>query len=68
MITLHMITFVINLDEATDRWNHYKGLDVHRWRATPCSEVDIETDKKMISFHNVSRKNETLLLFNSFAC
>ena len=52
-----MITFVINLDEATDRWTHYKGLDVHRWRATHYNEVDSETDKKMISFHNVSRKN-----------
>ena len=52
-----MITFVINLDEATDRWAHYKGLDVHRWKATHYNEVDSETDKKMISFHNVSRKN-----------
>ena len=52
-----MITFVINLDEATDRWKHYKGLDVHRWRATHYNEVDSETDKKMISYHNVPKIN-----------
>lgn len=52
-----MITFVINLDEATDRWKHYRSSIEHRWRATHYTEVDSVTDKKMISFHNVSRKN-----------
>jgi len=52
-----MKTFVINLDNAEDRWSHYKGLDVHRWRATPYDEVSDEDAMRMISYHNVPEKN-----------
>lgn len=52
-----MITFVINLDEATDRWSFYKSKDIHRWSATHYNEVSDNDARRMISYHNVPEKN-----------
>lgn len=52
-----MKTFVINLDEATDRLKHYSGTNAHRWSATHYNAVRDEDAKRMISYHNVPKKN-----------
>ena len=49
-----MRIFVINLDDAKDRWKHYKDDDrFTRWSATSREEVKEWDSKKMISFHNI---------------
>tara|TARA_R110000796_G_scaffold12355_1_gene40896 strand:- start:82 stop:780 length:699 start_codon:yes stop_codon:yes gene_type:complete len=49
-----MKIFVINLDDAKDRWEHYKDDDrFTRWSATCREEVKEWDSKKMISFHNI---------------
>ena len=49
-----MKIFVINLDTAKDRWEHYKDDErFTRWSATSREEVKEWDSKKMISFHNI---------------
>ncbi len=51
-------TFVINLDSATERWEHYKDKGCKRWSATSYDEISISDPniKKMVSYHNLSMK------------
>jgi GR25 family glycosyltransferase involved in LPS biosynthesis len=66
-----MIKFYINLDSCADR-KEYFDSSFKRWIATPRDKVDDLTDKRMISYHNVTRdyhlgkcgcfKSHTLLL------
>ena len=49
-----MKIFVINLDDAKDRWEHYKDDDrFTRWSATSREEVKEWDSEKMISYHNI---------------
>ena len=49
-----MRIFVINLDDAKDRWEHYKDDErFTRWSATSREEVKEWDSKKMISYHNI---------------
>ena len=51
--------FVINLDEAEDRWDEYKDDDRYtRWKATHYEKLDDDDPifKKMISYHNIDKK------------
>ena len=51
--------FVINLDEAEDRWEQYKDDDRYtRWSATHYEKLEPDDPifKKMISYHNINKK------------
>jgi hypothetical protein len=51
-----MRIFVINLDSATDRWEHYKDDDRYeRWSATHYSELSVNHPifSKMVSYWNI---------------
>jgi len=53
-----MKTFVINLDHATDRWEHYKDKGCKRWSATNFDEIKVNDPliPKLISYYNISMK------------
>jgi len=53
-----MKTFVINLDHAKDRWEHYKDKGCTRWSATNFDEIKVNDPsiQKLISYHNISMK------------
>tara|TARA_R110000737_G_scaffold352097_1_gene396711 strand:+ start:3228 stop:3866 length:639 start_codon:yes stop_codon:yes gene_type:complete len=51
-----MKVFVINLDEAEDRWINYEGLGYERWCATPYSQVSEEDSLKVVSMWNINPK------------
>ena len=53
-----MKTFVINLDHATDRWEHYKDKGCTRWSATNFDEIKVNDPliPKLISYYNISMK------------
>jgi len=47
--------YVINLDNCIERMNNFDDTFI-RWRAIPREEVDEYTDKKLITYYNVSRE------------
>jgi len=51
-----MKIFVINLEGAVDRWEHYKDKKYNRWLGTHHKELrdDDPRFKKMISYHNIN--------------
>ena len=51
-----MITFFINLDDATSRRSKFKDTDYKRWKATPRKDVPLAIDNKMISRYNFPRE------------
>jgi len=53
-----LTTFVINLDTATERWEHYKDKGCKRWSATSYDEISVNSldIKRLISYHNLSMK------------
>ena len=52
-----MITFFINLDDATSRRSKFKDTDYKRWKATPRKDVPLAIDNKMISRYNFPRES-----------
>ena len=50
-----MITFIINLDDSTNRLEKYNDTSYHRWKATSRDEIHKFIDQKMISYHNLPR-------------
>jgi len=51
-----MKIFVINLEGAVDRWEHYKDKKYNRWLGTHHKELrdDDPRFNKMISYHNIN--------------
>ena len=52
-----MITFFINLDDATSRRAKFEDTDYKRWVATKKDDVPLAIDNKMISRYNFPRES-----------
>jgi len=52
-----MITFFINLDDASSRRSKFQDTDYKRWTATKKDDVPLEIDNKMISRYNFPRES-----------
>tara|TARA_R100001594_G_scaffold49_4_gene221 strand:- start:2106 stop:2729 length:624 start_codon:yes stop_codon:yes gene_type:complete len=52
-----MITFFINLDDASSRRSKFNDTDYQRWKATPKKDVPLSIDNKMISRYNFPRES-----------
>ena len=52
-----MITFFINLDDASSRRSKFEETDYKRWTATKKDDVPLAIDNKMISRYNFPRES-----------